>query len=140
VLRISQYVLGFIDISDPKKPVVDIAASYIWQETFKDGVLIQPLATLTYKTTAKDNPGEGEWDPTPPRPCGIAGAFVVAADCGPACRVISLELENKVSAELLVRMSLSMGWADAFEQDDLQKRWSGQTDWREKPRMTASRD
>ena len=71
MLRISQYVLGFIDISDPKKPVVEIAASYIWQETFKDGVLIQPLATLTYKTTAKDNPGEGEWDPTPPGPAAL---------------------------------------------------------------------
>lgn len=62
---------GFVDISDPKKPVVDITSSYIWQETFADGKLIQPLATLTYKTTAKDNPGVGEWDPTPPGPAAV---------------------------------------------------------------------
>jgi hypothetical protein len=62
---------GFIDLSDPKKPVVDITASYIWLETFKDGKLIQPAATLTYKVTAKDNPGEGDWDPSPPGPAAV---------------------------------------------------------------------
>lgn len=59
---------GFIDLSDAKKPIVDITAIYEWQESSKDGMLVQPLATLTYKTTAKENPGLGEWNPYPPGP------------------------------------------------------------------------
>jgi hypothetical protein len=62
---------GFIDLSDAKKPAVDITASYIWLETFDGAKLIQPAATLTYKTTAKDNPGLGDWDPTPPGPAAV---------------------------------------------------------------------
>lgn len=64
---------GFIDLSDPKMPVVDITATYIWQETVSTkGVLTQPAATLTYKTTAKVRPGEGNpWDPSPPGPAAI---------------------------------------------------------------------
>ncbi|MBI3345887.1 MAG: hypothetical protein HY020_01600 [Burkholderiales bacterium] len=62
---------GFIDISDPAKPIVDITSVYEWQEVFKEGTLIQPLATLTYKTTAKANPGLGEWNPYPPGPAAL---------------------------------------------------------------------
>ena len=62
---------GFIDLSDLKKPVVDITAIYEWQEFSKDGMLVQPLATLTYKTTAKENPGLGEFNPSPPGPAAI---------------------------------------------------------------------
>jgi len=59
---------GFIDLSDPAKPIIDITATYVWQEFSKDGMLVQPMATLTYKTTAKENPGLGEWNPSPPGP------------------------------------------------------------------------
>jgi len=59
---------GFIDLSDPAKPIVDITAIYEWQEFSKDGMLLQPLATLTYKTTAKEGPGLGDWNPFPPGP------------------------------------------------------------------------
>ena len=59
---------GFIDLSDPKKPNIDITAIYEWRESSKDGMLVQPLATLTYKTTAKENPGLGDWNPYPPGP------------------------------------------------------------------------
>lgn len=59
---------GFVDISDPAKPLVDITAVYEWQQVIKGGKITQPLATLTYKTTAKENPGLGEWNPYPPGP------------------------------------------------------------------------
>jgi len=59
---------GFVDISDATKPVVDITAVYEWQEVFEKGALVQPLATLTYKTSAKENPGLAEWNPYPPGP------------------------------------------------------------------------
>ena len=61
---------GFIDLSNPKKPVVDFTAIYEWEESSKDGMLVQPLATLTYKMTAKENPGLGlgEFNPYPPGP------------------------------------------------------------------------
>lgn len=59
---------GFIDLSDAAKPEVEIIAVYQWQESVKGGAVVQPLATLTYRTTAKDNPGLAEWEPFPPGP------------------------------------------------------------------------
>jgi hypothetical protein len=59
---------GFIDLSDPTKPSIEITATYEWQEVSEKGMLLQPLATLTYKTTAKENPGLGAWNPYPPGP------------------------------------------------------------------------
>lgn len=62
---------GFIDIADPKKSIVDITAIYEWQEVSEAGKIVQPLATLTYKTTAKENPGVGEFNPFPPGPVAL---------------------------------------------------------------------